>query len=157
VIPVLGLLNATLVGLSEQAVVVQGSDGSRELRHGVKGLREGVQHINDMLGKTGTRVQLLREKLNLLVTRNLTGQKQPEETLGEWLGTTSGLGKNLLELRDGMATEADTLLSVEKRGLPNHRLDGTHTGVGLQQNRSRHQHNKKQTSSNKSWSSFGSE
>jgi hypothetical protein len=46
----------------------------------------------------------------LLVSWDFAGDEEPEETLRKRLRTTWSLGKLLLNLGDGLATEADTLL-----------------------------------------------
>jgi hypothetical protein len=55
----------------------------------------------------------------------------PIHTLGKGLLATGGLGKDLLALRDGLATEADALLGVEDGTLPYEALDATGTTVYL--------------------------
>lgn len=52
-------------------------------------------------------------------------------TFGQGLLATRGLGKKLLALRNGLATEANTLLRVEDRALPDQTLDATGTTVDL--------------------------
>lgn len=52
-------------------------------------------------------------------------------TLGKRLLATGSLGKKLLALRDGLATESDTLLRVEDGTLPDEGLDATGTTVDL--------------------------
>lgn len=108
--PVLLLGDTGLVGLGEGGVVVEGSDGEGELRHGVEGGRASVEDLLNELGEVGAGSPLLGESLNLLLGGDLTGDEEPEETLREGLGTTGGLGEELLALGDGLATEADTLI-----------------------------------------------
>ena len=52
-------------------------------------------------------------------------------TLRKGLLATGSLGEKLLALGDGLATEADTLLSVEDGTLPYEGLDATGTTVDL--------------------------
>lgn len=52
-------------------------------------------------------------------------------TFGQRLLATGGLGKNLLALGDGLATEADALLRVKDRALPDKGLDAPGTTVDL--------------------------
>ena len=52
-------------------------------------------------------------------------------TLREGLLATGSLGKKLLALGDGLATETDTLLSVEDGSLPDKGLDTTGTAIDL--------------------------
>jgi hypothetical protein len=70
---------------------------------------EGVDHLLDVLGEPGTRVPLRSEVLDLLERGDLSGEQQPEEGLGSWLGGSWCLGQSFLTLRDGKATEANTL------------------------------------------------
>lgn len=52
-------------------------------------------------------------------------------TFGQGLLAARGLGKKLLALRNGLATEADTLLRVENGTLPDEGLNATGTTVDL--------------------------
>lgn len=52
-------------------------------------------------------------------------------TLRKRLLATGGGGEDLLALRDGLATESDTLLRVEDGALPDEGLDTTGTTVDL--------------------------
>lgn len=52
-------------------------------------------------------------------------------TFGQGLLAARGLGQKLLALRNGLATEADTLLRVEDGALPDEALDATGTTVDL--------------------------
>lgn len=65
-VPVLSLLDARLVGLGELRLGLHGSDGSRQLRHGVEVLGEVVQHINNVLGELAALVQLVGDTVGLL-------------------------------------------------------------------------------------------
>jgi hypothetical protein len=46
----------------------------------------------------------------LLSSRDLAGDEEPEETFGKRFRATGSLGKLLLNLGNGLATEADALL-----------------------------------------------
>lgn len=52
-------------------------------------------------------------------------------TFGQRLLATRGLGQKLLALRNGLATETDTLLGVEDGTFPDEALDATGTAVDL--------------------------
>jgi len=94
-------------------------------------LGEVVQSLNNVLRKAGTVGELLREGADLLGGGDLTSQQKPQQGFGQRLATTLGLRKLLLKLGDGETTEADTLVGIEKRCLPNHGLDITHTSICL--------------------------
>lgn len=100
VLPVLGLLHALGVGLSEGRLVLKSGDGQRELSHGVEGVGAAVNELLNELGKLRAGSPLGGEVANLLLGGNLTGEEEPEETLGKRLGTTGSLGEKLLALGD---------------------------------------------------------
>lgn len=100
VLPVLGLLHALGVGLSEGRLVLKSSDGQRELSHGVEGVGAAVDELLNELGEVGAGSPLSGEVADLLLRRNLAGKEEPEETLGKGLLTTGSLGKKLLALGD---------------------------------------------------------
>lgn len=52
-------------------------------------------------------------------------------TLRKGLLATGSLGEKLLALGDGLATESDTLLSIENGTLPDKGLDTTGTAIDL--------------------------
>lgn len=52
-------------------------------------------------------------------------------TLRKGLLATGSLGEKLLALGDGLATESDTLLSIEDGTLPDKGLDTTGTAIDL--------------------------
>lgn len=108
--PVLLLVDTLLVRLRERRVVVQGSDGERELGHGVERRRAAVEDLLDELGDRGACGPVAGELLDLLRGRDLAGDEEPEETLGERLGAAGSLGEGGLDLGDGLAAEADTLI-----------------------------------------------
>ena len=99
-LPVLGLLHALGVGLGEGRLVLESSDGQRELSHGVEGVGAAVNELLNELGEVGAGSPLGGEVANLLLGGNLTSEEEPEETLGEGLGTTGSLGEELLALGD---------------------------------------------------------
>jgi len=53
------------------------------------------------------------------------------QTFRKRLLATRGLGEELLALRDGLATEPDTLLGVKNGALPYKGLDATGTAIYL--------------------------
>lgn len=65
-VPVLSLLGTSLVGLGELRLGLHGSDGSRQLRHGVEVLGEVVQHVNNVLGELAALVQLVGNSVGLV-------------------------------------------------------------------------------------------
>lgn len=156
VVPVLLLVDASGVGLGERGGVLEGSDGQRELGHGVEVVGAVVDELLDELGDIGAGSPLGGQITDLLLGRDLTGQEKPEEactpkfdfsshqlkysytnsatvllTFGEGLLATGSLGEDLLALRDGLSTESDTLLGVEDGTLPDERLDATGTAIDL--------------------------
>lgn len=56
-----------------------------------------------------------------------------KRTFRQRLVAAGSLGEELLALRNGLATEADTLLRVENGTLPDERLDATSATVNLVQ------------------------
>jgi hypothetical protein len=100
VLPVLGLLHALGVSLSEGRLVLQSGDGDGELSHGVEGVGAAVNELLNELGEVGAGSPLGGEVANLLLGGNLTGKEEPEETLGKGLLTTGSLGEKLLALGD---------------------------------------------------------
>jgi len=81
-----------------------------------------VNELLDKVGDLSAGSPLGREALDLLVGGDLAGDEEPEETLGEGLRATGGLGESGLSLGDGEATEADTLVGVEDGTLPDEAL-----------------------------------
>jgi hypothetical protein len=79
----------------------------------VKGAGAAVDELLNELGEVGASSPLGGQVTDLLLRGDLTGQEQPEETFGQRLLATGGLGEKLLALGDGTATETDTLLRVE--------------------------------------------
>jgi hypothetical protein len=131
VLPVLLLVNTSLVGLGERRLRLKSVDSNGELGHGVEGRRRSVNQLLDVLGDLRSGSKLSREGLNLRLGGDLTGQQKPEETLRKGFLTTGALGELLLEIRNSLTTEADTLLRVEDGTLPDKGLDTTLTTVDL--------------------------
>lgn len=100
VLPVLGLLHALGVRLGERGLALESGDCERELSHWVKIVRAAVNELLDELRHIGAGGPLGREVANLLLTGNLSSQKEPEKTLGKRLLSTRSLRKKLLALRD---------------------------------------------------------
>lgn len=78
VAPVLLLVNTLSIGLGELGLVLESSDGQRELGHRVKGVRASVNELLDELGNLRAGSPLGGESLDLLSGRDLAGQQQPE-------------------------------------------------------------------------------
>jgi hypothetical protein len=95
--------------------------------------RAAVDELLDEAGNGRAGSPLGRQVADLLLGRNLTSEEEPEETLRKRLLATRSLGKKLLTFRNGLATEADTLLRVEDGTLPDEGLDATGTTVSLVQ------------------------
>jgi hypothetical protein len=131
VTPVLLLVDTLGVGLGEGRLVLKSSNGQRELGHWVEVAWAAVDELLDELWNIGAGSPLSREIADLLLTWDLTGQKEPEETFWEWLLATWSLWEKLLAFWDGLASETDTLLGVENGTLPDERLDTTGTTVDL--------------------------
>ena len=97
-------------------------DCQRELGHGVEGGRAAVEDLLDEGGEGRAGSPVLGEGGDLLLGGDLAGEEEPEETLGQRLRPTGGLGEGLLALGDGLATEANALLCVGGWGkLPDRR------------------------------------
>lgn len=56
---------------------------------------------------------LLGDSLHLGVSWHVSGDEEPEQTLGKGLGTSGGLWQHLLALRDGQAPEPNSLIGVQ--------------------------------------------
>jgi len=98
--PVVLLVNTLGVGLGERGFVLQSGHGQGELSHGVEGAGAAVKEFQNKLGDVGAGSPLGREVTNLLLGGDLTGQQQPEQTLGQRLLAAGGLGEKLLDLGD---------------------------------------------------------
>jgi hypothetical protein len=131
VAPVLLLVNTLSVGLGEAGGVLESGNSQGELSHGVEVGRAVVDELLDELGEIGAGSPLSGEVADLLLSRDLTGQEKPKETLRKRLLATGSLGEKLLALGDGLATESDTLLRVENGTLPNEGLNTTSTTIDL--------------------------
>ena len=131
VLPVLALLHALGVGLGEVGLVLERGDGEGELSHGVEVVGAAVDELGDERRELAAGGPLGGQVADLLLSGDLAGEEEPEETLGEGLSATGSLGKDLLALGDGLAAETDTLLSVEDGALPDEGLDATGTTVDL--------------------------
>ena len=108
--PVIPLMHTILVGLGEGGIVVKSCDSDRELAHRVEGAWTCVNDLLDELRKCCASGPISTKASDLLGGGYFSGQKQPEKTLRKGLVAARCLGKQLLALRDALATEADTLL-----------------------------------------------
>lgn len=97
------------VGVLELGLGVEGGDGADELRHGVEGGGEVVQHGDHVGGQGGPGGPLLGDGLGLLVAWEVTRQQEPEEALGERLLAVRGARKMRLAVEDRVAAEPDAL------------------------------------------------
>lgn len=129
--PVFLLVDALGVGTGEGRGLLKSSDGHGELSHGVEVAGAAVDQLLNELGDLGAGSPVGREVADLLLGGNLTGEEEPEETLGKGLAAAGGLGEDLLALGDGLAAETDALLGVEDRTLPDEALDATGTAIDL--------------------------
>lgn len=129
--PVLLLVDALGVGAGERGGLLESGNGHGELSHGVEVGRAAVDQLLNKLGNLGAGGPVRGKVADLLLGGNLAGEEKPEETLGEGLVAAGGLRKKLLALGDGLAAEADTLLRVENRTLPDEALDATRTAIYL--------------------------
>ncbi len=69
--------------------------------------RAAVEDLLNECGKGGTGSPILGEGRDLLLGGDLASEEKPEETFGKRLGPAGGPGKSLLDLGDGLATEAN--------------------------------------------------
>lgn len=109
-LPVLLLVDPVLVRLREGRVVVEGGDSERELGHGVEGGRARVDEVLDKLGDRSSGGPVGGERGALLLGGDLSGEEEPEESLGEGLVASGRLGEQLLALGDRLSSESDTLV-----------------------------------------------
>ena len=84
-----------------------------------------------MGGQGGPLDELVLELDRLLLRGDLAREQVPEHGLWEHLLSVGRGGEDLLALWDGSAPEADALLRVEHRGLPQHGLDAAHAAKDL--------------------------
>lgn len=117
VLPVLLLVDTLGVGLGESGLVLESSDGERELRHGVEGAGAAVDQLLDELGEIGASGPLSREVADLLLRGNLAGKEKPEETFGERLAATGSLGQAFLAFGDLCANVSISSSVEELRNL----------------------------------------
>lgn len=127
VLPVLGLVDAALVGLCEFGVVVENRDSHGKLSHGMKGRRQAIQKLDSVVRKLSVLSKLARQLAGLLYGRDFSGKKKPKHGLRKHLTAILSLGKNFLALSDSLAVEANTLVSIKNGTLPEHSLKTTHT------------------------------
>ena len=106
-------------------------NSDRELRHGVEGRRAAVDEVLNELGEGAASSPVLAEFGDLLLGGDLASNEQPEESFGQRLVTTGRLRKEVAAFGDAVATEADTLLSIEHRAVPEKSGETTHTTVDL--------------------------
>lgn len=125
-LPVVSLVEALLIGLGELGVVVEGRDSNGKLGHGVQVDGEVVEHLVDKSGQLSLFGQLTGKGPGLVDGGDLAGEEQPEHGLGQHLSACLALGQIALAVLDGAAVEADTLIGVEDRALPDHGLEATH-------------------------------
>lgn len=69
-----------------------------------------VKNLLNELWDGGTSSPVPGELRNLLGGGDLAGDKEPEETFGKRLRPTRGLGEELLDLGNSLATETNTLI-----------------------------------------------
>jgi hypothetical protein len=100
VLPVLGLLDTSGVCLSESGLTLESGHSEGELSHGVEIAGAAVDKLVDIGGNVGAGSPFSREVADLLLRRNLAGEKEPEKTFGEGLVATRSLRELLLTFRD---------------------------------------------------------
>lgn len=88
----------------------------------MEGVGASVNELLDELGDLGSGGPFLREALDLLGGRDLSGEEEPEERFGQRLRSTRGGRELLLTFRDGEASESDTLIGVKDGSLPDQAL-----------------------------------
>lgn len=131
VFPVFLLVDTLEVGRSKLAVLLQSENTNAELGHWVECLWERVQSLDGVLWELRAGVEFLGNSLNLSLGWYLTSDEEPQETLWEWFFSSLGLWKKLLDLWDGVASEADTFLSVQKGGFGDQALHASSTSISL--------------------------
>jgi len=100
VLPVLGLLDTTCVGLGEGGFTLESSDGKGKLGHGMEVAGASVDELLNILRNLGAGSPLGGKVADLLLGWDLTSQEEPEETLGKRLLTTRRLGEEFLAFGD---------------------------------------------------------
>lgn len=131
VLPVLLLVDTSLVSLGERRLGLESVDSNRKLSHGMQRGRAVINQLLDVLGKLRSSGKLGRESLDLRLGRDLTGQQKPEETFGKGLIATGALRELLLKIGDSLSTETNTLFRVEDRTFPDESLDTTLATIDL--------------------------
>lgn len=130
------LLGGTLgVSLGERRVVVERSDGERELRHGVQGVGASVDQVFDKLGQFTSGGPFGGETLDLFSGGDFTSDQEPEQGFGQGFSSTGRGGELGLAFGDCQASESDTLLCaawmsfyaslVHERDLPASRTEAS--------------------------------
>lgn len=76
----------------------------------MEGRRASVDEVLDELGDGRAGGPVGREGGTLLGSRDLTSEQEPEQSLGQGLVASGGLGEELLALGDGLAAETDALV-----------------------------------------------
>jgi hypothetical protein len=97
----------------------------------VKSRRTPVQDVLDKLGDRGTSSPVFGKLVNLLLSGDFTGDQKPKETFGKGFRSTGGLGEEVLAFRDSLATETNTLLSIQNGAVPDESWKTTHTTIEL--------------------------
>lgn len=131
VLPVFLLVDSSSIGFGKLRGLLKGNNGDGELGHGVEVFGQTVDGLLNKLGQFGASSPICRKIADLLLTGDLAGQEQPVQTFREGFFTTRSLGEELLALRDGLSTEANTLFRVEDGTFPDQRLDASSTTIDL--------------------------
>ena len=139
VVPVLLFVDAVAVGGLELGLGLAAHDRDGELGHRVHALGEALDHLRHVRRQSRALSELLREGSGLRLGRDLAREEQPEEALRKRLLAVGRRRKGrrirraaaVLQLRDGVATEADALLRVQQRRLVDHAADAAHAAVRL--------------------------
>mmetsp|Transcript_29273 Transcript_29273/g.45487 ORF Transcript_29273/g.45487 Transcript_29273/m.45487 type:complete len:372 (-) Transcript_29273:41-1156(-) len=135
VLMVVGFGDSLGIGRGEFAAGLGGAETDCELGHWVHVSGECVEDGFDVSGELlSTGVQISSKGINLLLSRDLTGQKQPKQRLQKRLAISGGAlksGQNLLTFRNGQTTEANSLIGVQIRSLPHHTFDGSSSSDAL--------------------------
>lgn len=131
VLPVLLLVDTSLVGLGKGRLRLKSVNSNGELSHRVKRRRGAVNELLNVLGKFRSGSKFSRKCLNLSLGGDLTGQQKPEKTFRKGFITTGALGELFLKIRNGLTTETNTLFRIKDGTFPNKSLDTTLTTVNL--------------------------
>lgn len=125
-LPVVSLVDALFVELGKFRLGVESGGNNRDLGHRVHVAGERLDQVEDVVREVRFLSQLARKGTDLAGRRHLAGQKQPKHGLREHLSASGALGQLLLAVLDGLAVEANALICVENRALPEHALEATH-------------------------------